>query len=293
MDKPLALYRRFLWESKNISWIYTANTDLLLASRKLYFESCGMAQHLLSDAQQHEVDDLIIAATLASESQVDRDSWGWTVRIPLKPWGIFCGVEPEGMVCARFSNLDPTAAQDPIGMFAVQRVSENAPVRQSSLIPCDVSTRYLVEQYFDESEQLPAKIAISGNEALMALSMPNAEWDIVKGLQDKDMLSLFHELMRESDVSETPAENENLSEKAKEIKEKFAQARGEAIGSMIGDLRLMHEAVYFYGCRCDIQRITQMLENLPKLQQEELWKDADTLDIQCPRCGRTHVITKK
>ncbi|MBQ9396391.1 MAG: Hsp33 family molecular chaperone HslO [Proteobacteria bacterium] len=293
MDKPLALYRRFLWESKNISWIYTASTDLLLASRKLYFESCGMAQHLLTEAQQREVDDLIIAATLASESQVDRDSWGWTIRIPLKPWGIFCAVEPEGMVCARFSNLDPAASQDPIGMFAVQRVSENSPVRQTSLIPRDVSTRYLVEQYFDESEQLPAKIAISGNEALMALSMPNAEWDIVKGLQDKDLLSLFHELMRESDIPEKPAQDENLSEKARLIKEKFAEARGEAIGSMLGDLRLMHEAVYFYGCRCDIHHITQMVENLPKMQQEELWKGTDTLDIQCPRCGRTHVITKK
>lgn len=292
MDRPLALYRRFLWESKNISWIYTSGISQLLASRKMYFESCSMAQHLLNDAQQREVDDLIVAATLAAESQVERDAWGWTIRIPLKPWGLFCGVEPEGMVCARFNNLDPAAAQDPIGMFAVQRVSADAPVRQSSLIPCDVSARFLVEQYFTESEQLPARIAIKGNEGLMALSMPNAEWDIVKDLSEADMLSLFHELLRESEPAEQLRQDSELSEKARQIKEKFAEAKGQEIGSLIGDLKLMHEAVFFYGCRCDIHQISQMLARLSASDQEALWQGSDSLEVQCPRCGRTHVVTR-
>ena len=218
-DRPLALYRRFLWESKNISWVYTSALDRLFASRDRYFEECGMARHLLTDAQQQEMDELIVSATLAAESQVVRDAWGWTIRIPLKSWGLFCGVEPEGMVCARFSNLAPEAAKDPVGLFAVQRIAPDSPMRQSSLIPSDVTTRSLVEQYFEESEQLPARIAISGNEAVMALSMPNAEWDIVRGLPESDLMALFHELIREADIP-APEADASLSDKAREIKAK-------------------------------------------------------------------------
>ena len=290
-DRPLALYRRYLWESKNISWIYTSGIDQLFASRRQYFETCGMAQHMLTEAQQHEVDDLIVAATLAAESQVERESWGWTIRIPLKPWGIFCATEPEGAVCARFSQLAEEASQDPVGLFAVQRIAPNSPMRQTSLIPRDVSTHLLVEQYFDESEQLPARIAIGSKEALMALSMPNAEWDIVKGLSETDLFSLFHELLRENEVKEEKID-ETLSDKAREIKAKFAQAKGEPIGSMIGDLKLMHEAVFYYGCRCDIHQIRQMIEHLPQSHQEELWQDSKSIEVQCPRCGRTHILTR-
>lgn len=292
MDRPLALYRRYLWESKNISWIYTSALDLLFASRDQYFETHGMAKHLLTQAQQREVDDLMVSATLAAESQVERDAWGWTVRVPLKPWGIFCGVEPEGMVCTRFNTLAPEAAQDPIGLFAIQRMQANSPMRQTSLIPCEVSTRSLVEQYFEESEQLPARIAISEHEAVMALSMPDAQWDIVKDLPSCDLLALFHELMRDAEEI-TPIEvDANLSEKARDIKAKFAAAKGDAIGTMFGDLKFMHEAVFYYGCRCDAHQIKQMISALPAEQRASLWLDSETLEVQCPRCGRTHVITK-
>lgn len=291
MDRPLALYRRFFWEDKNISWVYTSALDQLFASRTRYFEDCAMAQHMLGKVEQREVDDLIAAATLAAESQVDRDAWGWTIRLPLKPWGIFCAVEPEGMVCARFSHLPPETAQDPIGGFAVQRVAPDSPVRQSSLIPCAESTHFLVEQYFDESEQLPARIAIRGNEALMALSTPDADWDIVKTLPENDLLALFHELIREEPAPEMPVDP-SLSDTARKIKAQFAAAKGIPIGSMVGDLKLMHEAVFFYGCSCDIDKIRAMINNLPADQQEELWAGTQTLDIQCPRCGRTYVLAK-
>lgn len=291
MDRPLALYRRFFWENKNISWVYTSALDQLFASRDQYFKDCAMAQHMLSAAEQREVDDLIAAATLAAESQVERDAWGWTIRLPLRPWGIFCAVEPEGMVCARFTHLPPETAKDPIGSFAVQRVAADAPVRQSSLIPCAESTHFLVEQYFDESDQLPARIAIKGNEAVMALSSPDADWDIVKNLTESDLLALFHELTREAPAPETPDEP-RLSEAARRIKAKFAAAKGTSVGAMIGDLKLMHEAVFFYGCSCNLEKIRAMIDNLPSDQKEELWNGTQTLDIQCPRCGRTHILAR-
>lgn len=292
MDRPLALYRRYLWESKNISWIYTSSVRQLLASRDYYLAAAGMEPAKMDAAAQRELDDLIIAATLAAESQVERDMWGWTIRIPLKPWGLFCGIEPEGTVCARFTELRPELAADPVGCFAIQRVTANLPVRQTSLIPCDESVRYLVEQYFEESEQLPARLAIRDDEAVMALSMPDASWDAVKSLKADELFDLFHTICR-TEQAETPAEDTSeLSEKARALKAKFAAAKGSAIGSMHGELKLMHEAVFYYGCRCDAQNIAQMIAALPAEQQKELWQDSPTLDVQCPRCGRTHIIAR-
>ena len=287
MDRPLALYRRYLWESKNISWIYTPDVDKLLASRQQYNETFQIADQELSQIQRQELQDLMIGATLASESQVERDMWGWTVRIPLKPWGLFCGVEPEGMVCTRFSHLPPAASEDPVGSFAIQRVTADAPVRQTSLIPRDTSARYLVEQYFDESEQLPARIAIVNNEALMALSMPDAEWSIVDNLKESDLLALFHELLKETD----PVFQPSASTASEKLRQQFAAVRG-SVGTLQGDLKIMHEAVYYYGCRCDETNIRQMLDNLPEAQRTALWGDLPALEIECPRCGRKHTIRR-
>lgn len=297
MDKILALYRRFLWESKDILWIYTNQVDKLFASRRAYFEQARLSDGDLDASIQRELDALIVSATLAMESQVERDMWGWTVRLPFKSWGMFCGVEPEGTVCARLTQLGGEARRDPVGSFAIQRVSAGAPVRQTSLIPRDTSSLYLVEQYFDESEQLPARIAIGDGEAVMALSMPNAKWEEVSSLSQSDLLSLFHEVASkfEQAESESRAAGEEAlaqSEAAQRIKAQFAAAKGPQTGALYGDLKLMHEAVFYYGCRCDGEQMRQMILRLPKAQQEELWHGVDHLDISCPRCGRNYRIEK-
>ena len=292
MDRPLALLSRFFWEDKNISWIYTSQLDRLLASRSFYYENYHQELPKLDPKPQHELDDLIFSAVLASESQVDKDMWGWTIRIPMKPWGMFCGVEPEGAVCGRFSMLSEEASGDPVGSFAIQRVIAGAPIRQTSLIPRDVSTKYLVEQYFDESEQLPARIAIIGNEAVMALSSPDAQWDLVEKLKEPELLALFHELKQESDSQPSVQPDDTLPEAVKRIKQQFAAVKGKGIGSMHGELKLMHEAVYYYGCRCSQDQMRQMIDHLPPAHQQELWQDSDSMEIECPRCGIKYTIHK-
>ena len=297
MDKILALYRRFLWESKDIVWIYTNQVEKLFASRAAYMKQAQMAELDLDASMRKELDALIVSATLASESQVERDMWGWTVRLPFKPWGMFCGVEPEGTVCARLTRLGAEAKKDPVGSFAIQRVSTGAPVRQTSLIPRDTSSLYLVEQYFDESEQLPARIAIGDGEAVMALSMPNAKWDEVASLSQADLLALYHKVAAEFEEAERESQTvgdgaEGQSEAAPRITAQFAAAKGPKTGVLYGDLKLMHEAVFYYGCRCDVEQMRQMVSSLPKSQQDELWHGVDHLDIECPRCGRNYRIER-
>ena len=293
MDRPLALLSRYFWEDKNFSWIYTNQLDRLILSRSFYYDQYHQPLSELDPKPQREVDDLLFSSVLASESQVDKDMWGWTIRIPMKPWGLFCGVEPEGAVCGRFSLLAKEAEEDPVGSFAIQRVMAGSPVRQTSLIPRDISTKYLVEQYFDESEQVPARIAIIGNEAVMALSSPDAAWELVEKLKEHELLALFHELKQETDSQTSVQQNdEALSEAALKIKQQFATIKGHGVGSMHGQLKLMHEAVYYYGCRCSQDQMRQMIDHLPKSHQDELWQTSDTMEIECPRCGIKHTICR-
>ena len=293
MDRPLALFYRYFWESKNISWIYTDQIDRLLLSRQAYYGQYGQLPPSLEAKPQREIDDLLVSAALASESQVDKDMWGWTIRIPMKPWGLFCGVDPEGSVCGHFSMLAPEAAEDPVGAFVVQRVLAGSPVRQTSLIPRDVLARYLVEQYFDESEQVPARIAIIGNEAVMALSSPDADWQSVESLKEPELLALFHKLRQQPETKEAELTVDvNLSDAARRIKQQFAAMKGQVAGSMVGELKFMHEAVYYYGCRCSLEQMRQMVGRLPEAHQKELWQDSDSLEVECPRCGIKHTITR-
>ena len=293
MERPLALYRRFLWEDKNILIIYTAGLAKLRSSQTFYNAAHDISETAFSAEAQHGLADLIVSATLATESQVLRDAWGWTMRLPFKDWGIFCAVEPDGRVCGHIKPLPPQAARDVVGALAVQRINENSPLRQSTLIPRDEQPHLLVEQYFDESEQLPARIAISHDDAVMFLSMPGAHWDAVNALNEEALLDLARSLLNgttEDDVrpSESPQDTAH-SETIDRLRKQFEAVRsGDALSK--NGLKFMHEAVFYYDCRCDTAQMEAMIAALPPHDQETLWAETTTLTIECPRCGRKHDI---
>ncbi len=289
MDRPLALYRRYFWEKKNIIFVYTASVDKLLASRSNYNTAFTIGASETPD-QRRDLEDLMLCASLAAESQMTREMWGWTVRLPFKSYGLFCGVEADGSLCCRTTSLPKAARNDVIGAIAVQRVEENAPVRQTMLIPRDTKIRLIVEQYFDESEQLPARIALSATEGLLALSMPQAAWQEVGDLSEKDLLAKFHTLLSDGEIhEETQVYDE--ADVAARVKAQYEKLKsGSALSH--GDLKCTHEAVFFYDCRCSGEQMTSMITSLPEAQQKDLWKGTNELSIECPRCGRTHILHK-
>ncbi len=290
-ERPLALYRRYLWEKKNIIFVYTNTADKLVASRDLYNNTCGIPADETPE-QRNTLNELILSATLASESQMTREMWGWTIRLPFKAWGLFCGLEADGSVCCRTNKLKPEAAKDVIGAVAVQRVADNGPVRQSMLVPRDTKVHLIVEQYFDESEQLPARIAIQQNEALFALSMPDAQWNEVASLSEPELIARFHELLQDGEVhEETTVKEETEKTIAERVRAQYEHLRsGDALSH--GDLKCTHEAVFFYECRCSEEQMKRVIGGLPAAQQKEIWKGTDHLDIECPRCGRKHIVHK-
>lgn len=303
-DRPLAMFRRYLWQSKNIVFVYSSDQSKLLASMDSYNDSCNSATALDLE-QAAALRELLLSACLASASQIDPDTWGWTIRLPFKRWGLFCGVEADGMVCGQVKILSKELAKDVVGGFSVQRVFENGPMRQSSLIPRDETPLYLVEQYFEESEQLPARLAIDENHALMALALPDADWDAVKSLSQAELIDCFLALKAVQDENdESSVEDLNLEEaldaradlskdeRMAMIKAKFAVLKPEKLQKTFADLKTMHEAVYYYACRCSLEQMRKLIANLPKEHEDELWGDDKLIDIQCPRCGSEYKLNK-
>lgn len=289
MERPLALYRRYFWEKKNIIFVHTASVDKLFASRDAYLAAFGLGCDETSD-QRRDLETLILSASLAAESQMTRDTWGWTVRLPFKSYGLFCGVETDGSLCCRTTALPKAARHDVVGAIAVQRVEANTPVRQTMLIPRDTQIHQIVEQYFEESEQLPARLALSTTEGLLALSMPQADWQEVANLSEQALLEKFHALLAVGEVQAAHPVHD-AADIAARVKAQYAQHKsGSALFQ--GDLKCTHEAVFFYACRCSEEQMTQMITHLPEAQQKELWKGTQELSIECPRCGRTHILHK-
>ena len=290
-ERPLALFRRYLWENKNIIFVYTNNADKLVESRSIYNSAASLGLDETTE-QQNTAKEIIISAALAAETQMIREMWGWTLRLPFKDWGVFCGVEADGSICCRMTRLKPEAAKDVLGAVAVQRVTDGGPVRQSMLIPRDTTVRLIVEQYFDESEQLPARLALHENEALLALSMPDAHWNEIASLAEADLLKRFHELLQDQNIHEEKnVEDEAEKTVAQRVRAQYEQLHsGTALSH--GDLKCTHEAVFFYDCRCNEEQMKKVISTLSQAHQDELWKDTDHLEIECPRCGRKHIIKK-
>ena len=82
-DKPLAMFRRYLWQSKNIVFVYSSDQANIMASMALY-NDCYNSADALDVEQATALKELILSASLASASQIDTDTWGWTLRLPFK-----------------------------------------------------------------------------------------------------------------------------------------------------------------------------------------------------------------
>ena len=81
MQRELCLYTRYFWKKKNLICVY-ARTDKFFASMQQYLRFNAMCLSHLSASQRSSMDELIVAASLAAASQMERDYWGWTLRLP-------------------------------------------------------------------------------------------------------------------------------------------------------------------------------------------------------------------
>ena len=195
---------------------------------------------------------LMGACALAAVSLADRESWGWTVTLPGSEYGFFCGVEPDGIITAEVRE----APNDRSAVY-IQRQQGKAPITQSLLEPDCKDPVTAVEIYFDQAVQLKTRIVLDEEcSGVLVQPLPDGRFATVEGLPDDKLLDLFRQMA----------------------------ARGE--------LKPMGEVLIFYECRCDDQMILDMITSLPQAEREAVWGDQPSLEIECPRCGRSYTIQR-
>ncbi len=252
MEKKLHLahYFRYHWEEPDLI-VVTGEAEEIWKGFRAYCDRYGIKGHNPEDTAM--LLRLFASAGLASVSLPDAESWGWSVTFPGISAGLFCGVEPEGMVCGTVVKSDPSR-----NLVAVQRQGKETPLTQSrfSLITHDPVEA--VERYFEQSEQTLIRIAVdSHGRGVLLRPMPGGNFDDIEGMTDDELISLCFKL------------------------------------AFDGRITLLDEVLLFYECPCDLNKITNMLNSLPEDQLKEIWDDLNTLEVSCPRCGRKYTLCRE
>lgn len=245
----LANYRRCLWQDAGLL-VVAGDFGRALLSRDAYNSRHGIETPGGRGGQALE--RALAAAGLAALSLAERESWGWSMSFAGEGLGLFCAVEPEGMLCGRLLDA-PTDGR----LVAVQRQKAGEPIVESRLVPEGGDPARAVERYFEVSVQLPTRIAVSdaGPGALVQL-VPGGDFARVAPLDDEVLLSLVDEL-----------------------------SAGDA-------LKTLDEVLLFYECRCDDGMVAGMVQSLPEDQRREVWGERATLEVECPRCGRGFLVSR-
>ena len=243
----LAHYYRYHWEEPDLI-VVTGEAGEIWKGYDSYCKRYEIPK--FNEEDTFMLGRLFAAAGLAAVSLPEPEYWGWSLTFPDSSTGLFCGIEPNGMMCGTALKSDPSR-----NLVAVQRQAKDSPVTQSrfSLITHDPVEA--IERYFEESDQTLIRIAVDsqGRGALLR-PLPGGNFDNIDGLTDDEIITRC-----------------------------FGMASG-------GEFKLLEEVLLFYECPCDLQQIAKMLDSLPEIQQKELWGDLDSLEVSCPRCGRIYSI---
>lgn len=254
--KNLATFRRYLWRDPALL-VVTGECASLMEGAAVYNRRYGIESPV---PQQHQILTRLLGATgLAAVSLADRESWGWSIALPESETGYFVGVEPEGMIC-----VTPRATPEENQLAVIQRQKAGQRQTQSHITPPDGDPVHLVEHYFEAALQIPTRIAVengtsksSGNRAVLVQNLPGGRFEEVASLDEARLIELLYQ-----------------------------QASTK-------DFLPMGEVLLFYECRCHDETVLKMLADLPDATRRELWGDKDELEIECPRCGRKFIVTRR
>lgn len=145
------------------------------------------------------------------------------------------------------------AAADKKKVF-LQRQKNDGPLMQSHFEPESNCPAKTIEQYFRQVVQTQTKIAVNDCDGVLVQALPNADFDSIASMADEDVISFFH------------------------------QKRDK------NELKPLVEFLVFYECRCDEKMIKDMIETLSTTEQSSIFESDHSVEIECPRCGRTYTI---
>ncbi|MBN2342179.1 MAG: Hsp33 family molecular chaperone HslO [Deltaproteobacteria bacterium] len=137
----------------------------------------------------------------------------------------------------------------------LQRQKNDGPLMQSHFEPNSDSPARTVEQYFNAVVQTQTRIEIVGAAGILVQALPDCRFDAIRKMSTSELFSHF-------------------------TTKRDAQ-----------ELKPLVEFLVFYECRCDEKMVSEMVERLSQSDQQAVFDGQDTAEIECPRCGRTYVLS--
>lgn len=173
------------------------------------------------------------------------ESVGWTIHVQQPPTNLFlAGDAAESNVTGRVYTEGVKDTDD--SRMYVQVSREGRPPTQSMIDIEGVDVLSMFEQYYEKSEQVPARFfEVTDSEYLMVLALPDADDDWVAGL-----------------------------------------SRDAALALLSRDLKPLGEETYRFQCGCTSERMLEVVRGLFADRPDELFREDDGVEIFCPRCGR-------
>ena len=101
----LAHYFRYHWERPNLI-VVTGEAEEIWKGYSIYCRRYEIPEEVPEGTVM--LKRLFAAVGLAAVSLPEAEWWGWSVTFPQSSIGLFCGIEPEGMVCGKVLESDPS-----------------------------------------------------------------------------------------------------------------------------------------------------------------------------------------
>ncbi|MBA3273381.1 MAG: Hsp33 family molecular chaperone HslO [Chthoniobacterales bacterium] len=197
--------------------------------------------------------EALAALTLHCASRPWNESWAWTIHFNQPLLNLFVtGDNRRGIVVGQMFTED--VKDDGRNLFCADLVRERSDSRRSTVEFEGHDPFAIVEQFYAQSEQRPARYFRHGPEDFVMISaQPGCDLDWFYGLDENSV--------RKIDESET--------------------------------LSLLEQRSYRWGCGCSQERMFSILGPIMRSDPTALFGEQDAIRISCPRCGALHTITRE
>ncbi|MDR2463890.1 MAG: disulfide bond chaperone [Verrucomicrobiales bacterium] len=197
--------------------------------------------------------ETLAALTLHLASRPHNEMAAWTVNLQAPPLNLFVTGDNQTGGVTGKIFTENIKRADR-NFFYADVVRGNAPARRSAVEFTGSDIFAASETYYRQSEQRPSRFfPFAGEDYVMVSAQPDCDLDWLTALTDADIRTLD--------------QREQLS--------------------------LLEQRRYRWHCGCDGRRIASLLAPSFKRNPEELFGNAQSLRISCPRCGSRHTITRE
>lgn len=197
--------------------------------------------------------EALAALTLHCASRPWNEAWAWTIHFQKPLLNLFVtGDNRRGIIVGQI--FTENVKDDGRNLFCADVVRERQDSRRSTVEFTSAQPFAIVEEFYAQSEQRPARYFRHGPEDfVMVTAQPGCDLDWFNALDEEKARAL--------DSTET--------------------------------LSLLEQRSYRWGCGCSQDRMFSILGPIMQTDPGGLFGEEDVIRISCPRCGALHLVTRE